>query len=111
MQTGDLIELNIAYSVAILRLNHPERLNLVSMAMQQQLRACFAELRHHSNIAVLVITGAGVARDIAIERLVKLAASHHNSVALLYVGDKFRNVELPPIKNQLNRAFRCSSHP
>jgi len=61
VQAHDLIELNIADSVAILRLNHPERLNPLGIAMQEQLRACFAELRHHPDVAVLVITGAGKA--------------------------------------------------
>lgn len=61
MKTHDFIEIELADSIALLRLHHPERLNPLGIVMQQQLRACLNELSHNPDVAVLVITGAGKA--------------------------------------------------
>ena len=45
--------------VAVLRLNQPERLNPLGLALQQRLRECFHELASDRSVRALILTGAG----------------------------------------------------
>jgi len=58
---GDLVELSLSGSIAILRLHQPERLNPLGIPMQMQLRETFAKLSRDPQVAALIITGTGKA--------------------------------------------------
>jgi enoyl-CoA hydratase/carnithine racemase len=46
-------------TIGLVTLNRPEQLNALTPTMRLELDALFGELRHHSGVRVVVITGAG----------------------------------------------------
>jgi 2-(1,2-epoxy-1,2-dihydrophenyl)acetyl-CoA isomerase len=91
VQTYDLIELTLIDSVAVLRLQQPEQLNPLGIAMQQQLRACLADLSHHQDLSVLVITGAGKAFCVGAD-LTSIDANQSNQTLGQHVGEAMRTL-------------------
>ncbi len=91
MQTHDLIELTLTDSVAVLRLQQPEQLNPLGIAMQQQLRACLADLSRNQDVAVLVITGAGKAFCVGAD-LTSIDANQSNQTLGQHVGEAMRTL-------------------
>ena len=56
------LELSVADAVAVVTLNRPERLNVMNMAMRDELGHCFEHLRTRvDDVRAVVITGAGEA--------------------------------------------------
>lgn len=91
MPTHDLIELTLTGSVAVLRLQQPEQLNPLSIAMQQQLRACLAELSDNPAVAVLVMTGAGKAFCVGAD-LTSIGANQSQQTLGAHIGEAMQRL-------------------
>ena len=68
-----------------------EQLNPLGIAMQQQLRACLADLSRNQDVAVLVITGAGKAFCVGAD-LTSIDANQSNQTLGQHVGETMRTL-------------------
>jgi 2-(1,2-epoxy-1,2-dihydrophenyl)acetyl-CoA isomerase len=57
----ETLALDVADGVGVVTLNRPDRLNLMSLAMREELRECFEHVRDDPDVRAVVITGSGSA--------------------------------------------------
>src|SRR5581483_4567714 len=55
----ETVQLEVADGVAVVTLDRPDHLNLMNLAMREELRECFERVRDDPDVRAVVVTGAG----------------------------------------------------